>query len=152
MDEKFRWTIPNILSVYRLCISPLILAFIIIGRSIPFTVLLIISLVTDILDGFIARQFSLQTKIGAKLDSIADSITVLLAIYGMFRFKFDDIHPFLIQFYVLLGFYSSVYVVSAIKFRKFSSMHLYSAKITGYVQGIFFFILFAFDFMNGYSG
>jgi len=149
MDEKFRWTIPNILSIYRICISPVILITLLFTHEKIFTILLIISLVTDILDGFIARQFNMQTKIGAKLDSVADAITVLLAIYGMFQFKRNEISPFLLPFYILIGFYLLVYLVSALKFKKFSSLHLYSAKITGYAQGIFFFVLFCFGFYSG---
>ena len=142
MEEKFRWTIPNILSIYRLCVSPVILATLIFSNYSLFTVLLIISLITDILDGFIARQFNLQTKIGAKLDSIADAVTVILGIIGMFKFKIEVVSPFLTPFFILICFYFAVYILSALKFRKFSSLHLYSAKITGYVQGIFFFVLF----------
>ena len=37
-------------------------------------------------------------------------------------------------------------VISLIKFRRFPGMHLYSAKIGAYLQGLFFFILFVFDF------
>ncbi len=148
MEEKFRWTIPNILSVYRLCVSPVILVTLILKNESVFTVLLLVSLITDILDGFIARQFNLKTKMGAKLDSIADAVTVVLAIVGMFRFKQLDIFPFLTPFYILIGFYFLVYIISALKFKKFSSMHLYSAKITGYAQGIFFFVLFCFQFYN----
>ena len=103
MAEKFKWTIPNVLSVYRLCISPFIFATLLLDKNTLFTVLLSISLVTDILDGFIARQFNMMTKIGAKLDSIADTVTVILAIGGMLIFKQGDISPFLKKFYILIG-------------------------------------------------
>jgi cardiolipin synthase (CMP-forming) len=144
MKEEFKWTLPNILSVYRLCISPIILAMIILHYQLFFTVLLIISMITDILDGYIARHYNLQTAIGAKLDSYADAATILLAIYGMFRFEYAEITPYILPFLILIVFYISVYIFSFLKFKKFSSLHLYSSKITGYAQGIFFFILFCF--------
>ncbi len=71
MDRKKIITIPNLLSFYRLLAFPLILWFIISGKERLFAIFLIINLVTDFLDGLIARLFKQETDLGAKLDSFA---------------------------------------------------------------------------------
>jgi CDP-diacylglycerol--glycerol-3-phosphate 3-phosphatidyltransferase len=111
-----------------------------------FTWLICISLVTDILDGLIARTFNMQTEIGAKLDSIGDIGTYIGAIIGVFVFKYSEFEPHLLSFFVFIGLFVSANLLALIKFGKSASLHLYSSKIGGYIQGFFFFTLFVFDF------
>jgi len=139
-------TIPNILSFYRIIIFPLILYFTITKSEKLFVIFLIISLITDILDGFIARRFNMKSELGARLDSIADIGTFILAVVGIFIFKSNDFAPHLLSFFSFLGLHLLSNIVSLIKFKRFPSLHLYSWKIGGYIQGIFFFILFVFGF------
>ncbi len=80
MNKKEVFTIPNILSFYRILVFPLILWFIISGQSDLFAIFLIISLVTEVLYGLIARMFDMQTEFGARLDSVGDQDTYLLAL------------------------------------------------------------------------
>lgn len=40
-----------------------------------------IAIASDILDGFIARKFKMQSRLGAFLDPIADKLTTLIAFY-----------------------------------------------------------------------
>jgi cardiolipin synthase len=146
MPEKFRWTIPNILSLYRIFISPVIAFTVYLNLRTFFTVLIVISLFTDILDGYIARKFKLQTPLGAILDSMADALTTLVAIAGMFRFEYLALKPFILPLCIMILMWAFVYVVSLIKFKKLCSLHLYSSKAAGYAQGIFLFVLFCFGF------
>jgi CDP-diacylglycerol--glycerol-3-phosphate 3-phosphatidyltransferase len=146
MLDKKTFTIPNILSFYRLISFPVLLYFAINRIERVFVVLLIINLVTDILDGFIARKFNMQTELGARLDSIADIGTYILAITGIFIFKIDDFSPYLTSFLVFIALFVFSNLLSLLKFKRFPSLHLYSWKIGGYIQGFFFFVLFAFGF------
>lgn len=139
-------TVPNILSFYRIVTFPLVLYFAILKYENLFVIFLIINLITDVLDGYIARRFNMQTELGARLDSIADVGTFVLAITGIFLFKGNDLEPHIISFITFLGLYLLSNIISLIKFRRFPSLHLYSWKIGGYIQGIFFFTLFVFGF------
>jgi CDP-diacylglycerol--glycerol-3-phosphate 3-phosphatidyltransferase len=143
---KIPLNIPNILSLYRLISFPLVLYFLIAGKENSFAVFLCINLVTDILDGWIARTFNMQTEIGAKLDSIADMGTYILAILGVFVFKHAQFEPYFSSFLPFIFLFVFSHVLSLIKFKRLPSLHLYSWKIGGYIQGIFFFVLFAIDF------
>ena len=62
------WNLPNILSLTRF---PLALLFLI--DSVPIRIIAIfVALLTDYLDGYIARSRSLVTRLGTALDPIAD--------------------------------------------------------------------------------
>jgi cardiolipin synthase (CMP-forming) len=147
MDKKKIVTVPNLLSFYRLLAFPLILWFIISGKERLFTVFLIINLVTDFLDGLIARIFKQETDLGAKLDSFADDLTYILAFTGLLVFKGNDFMPHLISFIVFMAFLTGSVVMSLIKFKTTPSFHLYSTKISGYIQAGFFICLFTIGFV-----
>ena len=146
MIDKKLINIPNILSFYRIVAFPFVLYCALNNLEKLFVILLITNLITDILDGFIARRFNMQTEFGARLDSIADIGTYILAFVGIFTFKLDDFSPHLISFIIFLGLFISAELLSVIKFKRLPSLHLYSSKIGGYIQGAFFFVLFAFGF------
>lgn len=138
--------VPNLISLYRLLIFPVILFLALNGRETSFVVLLCISLVSDVLDGSIARYFKLQTNFGAALDNLADICTYAMSILGLFVFKWTDIEPHAWFLYLFLGVFVLSYIVSFLRFGKIPGLHLYSAVSAGYVQSIFFFILFVFGF------
>jgi len=148
MQKNKILTIPNILSFYRLFTFPVILWFIISGKETLFAVFLIINLVTDVLDGYIARRLNQQTAFGARLDSMADNLTFALAIIGILVFKIDDFRPHLISFFIFIVLGVLLLVLSLIKFGRFPSFHLYSFKIGGYIQGFFLAVLFTFGFIT----
>src|SRR5674476_587142 len=76
-------TVPNLLSFYRILSFPVVLYFALTNRESVYFILLIINLITDVLDGFIARKFNLQTEFGARLDSFADIGMYVLAFVGV---------------------------------------------------------------------
>lgn len=140
--------IPNLISFYRLAVFPLLFWFAYQGKENLFVIFICISLVSDIIDGFIARRFNLATKFGAALDNLADLGTYVLAVYGIYRFKWTAIEPHSWLLYLFLAIFAFSYVVSFIRFRKIPGLHLYSGVSAGYVQGVFLFVLFAWGFVE----
>lgn len=138
--------IPNLISLYRLLIFPAIMYLAVTGQEKWFVILLCISLVSDVLDGNIARYFKLQTNFGAALDNLADICTYAMALLGLFLFKWADIEPHAWILFLFLSVFVISYIVSFYRFGKIPGLHLYSAVSAGYVQSIFFFILFVFGF------
>ena len=70
------WTIPNLLSFFRLALIPLIIWMYCSKKDYIMTaVLLGISGLTDLADGWIARNFNMITELGKALDPIADKLT-----------------------------------------------------------------------------
>ncbi len=138
--------VPNAISFYRLIMFPVILALAIMDYERWFVILICISLVSDILDGNIARTFKLQTKFGAGLDNLADIGTYILALVGLFKFRWEPIQPHAWLLFIFLGVFILSYIVAFSRFGKIPGLHIYSAVSAGYIQGIFFFILFVWGF------
>lgn len=138
--------VPNMLSLYRLLIFPVILYMALTNRESTFVVLLCISLISDALDGSIARRFNLQTKFGAALDNVADIFTYAMAVLGLFVFKWTEVEPHALILYIFFALFILSYIIAFARFGKIPGLHLYSAVSAGYVQSIFFFVLFVFGF------
>lgn len=69
-------TIPNVLSFIRLCMIPLIVWLYLGLEDYVLTgVMLLVSGLTDIVDGFIARRFQMISDVGKVLDPVADKAT-----------------------------------------------------------------------------
>ncbi len=136
------------MSFYRLLSFPVILFLALAGFRQAFAVMIIINLITDVLDGLIARMLKQQTEFGARIDTIADMGTYILVFLGIWLFKRADFAPHVVSFSVFIGLLVVALGLSLIKFGRFPSLHLYSWKIGGYIQGTFFFTLFAFGFIT----
>ena len=147
MKKDEFWTIPNVITSYRLFIDPVILYFIISGKENLFAIFLVINLLSDALDGYIARRYKMETEIGARLDAFADNFTYVLAFVGILVFKMDDFRPYLVSFIIFISMLVLTVIVPLIKFRKFPSYHLYTTKTSGYIQAFFFICLFAIGFI-----
>jgi CDP-diacylglycerol--glycerol-3-phosphate 3-phosphatidyltransferase len=143
--ERF-WTIPNILSLYRIIVFPFVLWLILSDRENLFAIFITISLISDFLDGFIARRFKMQTRIGARLDSWADFGTYILAFLAIGLFKWNEIKAYSPVLYVFAGIMALSYVLVFIKFKGLIGLHTYMFKITGYLQGAFIISLFLWGF------
>lgn len=69
--------IPNILTVIRFFIIPLIIYYLVKDQYLAAFIALTISGFTDVLDGTIARKFNLITNFGKLIDPLADKVTQL---------------------------------------------------------------------------
>lgn len=85
------WTIPNILTVIRLVAAPMVaLMFLYFTRPYAdwFALVLFVSAAfTDWLDGYLARSWRQETKLGAMLDPIADKAMVVIALMVIIGFS-----------------------------------------------------------------
>ena len=140
--------IPNMLSIYRIIAAPGLLVLVILGEENLFKWLLLVSLISDILDGVIARVFHLQTDLGARLDSIGDMSTFIVAIIGILQLRMTFIQEHMIGVSIILGFYLLQKIVALLKFHKITSFHTTFARINAYMQGIFIMTLFLFGFQG----
>lgn len=79
------YTLPNLLTFSRLLAAPVIGYWIIHEQHLPALCLFIYAGLTDLLDGWIARTWGLQTVVGTVIDPMADKtlmtvVTVCLAV------------------------------------------------------------------------
>ena len=122
--------IPNILSASRIALClPLLLAD---AMTVPFWVLYVIAGTTDMLDGFLARRWDVESKFGARLDSLADFVFVLAVGYKLF--------PWLklpTALWMMIGVIALVKMVNAISSyvinHKIAFLHTKANKLTGFL-------------------
>ena len=92
MEEKYKHkiiTIPNILSLFRLLLIPVILWLYIVRKDpVWTTAVLALSGITDVVDGLIARKCHMVSDFGKAFDPVADKLTqiaMLLCLVTRFR-------------------------------------------------------------------
>ena len=99
------WTIPNLLSVFRILLIPLMVALYWKGRTLAAVIVFGVSAASDIADGIIARRFNMVTDLGKMLDPLADKLTQGAAIVCVAQAR-----P---QLFFLLGFMAMKELVQA---------------------------------------
>ncbi len=76
-------TVPNILSFLRLALVPVFLLLILGGYDAYALLVLVVSSITDFLDGQIARRFDQISRLGQLLDPAADRLFIFAALIGL---------------------------------------------------------------------
>ena len=78
------WTLPNLLSMFRLAGVPVFLWLVLGPEEDAWAlVLLMVAGVTDWLDGYLARRLDQFTRIGQVLDPVADRLYILAVVVGL---------------------------------------------------------------------
>ena len=81
-NKKQIFTIPNVLSLVRLAMIPLLLWLYLEKQEYLWTaVVVVLSGATDIIDGIIARKYDLISDLGKALDPVADKLTQIAMLY-----------------------------------------------------------------------
>ena len=136
--------LPNCITVLRI-IGTVGLLFVK-PLTTKFYILYMLTGITDVLDGFLARKLNLTSNFGAKLDSVADLLFYAVTIILIMPVLFERLSFYIwIGVAVALTFRIAAYITAAIKFHRFASTHSYLNKITGLcVFSVPFFLLLAF--------
>lgn len=96
-------TIPNALSLLRIVLIPFFVWFYLKECYTGATVVIIISGVSDFLDGKIARKFHLITKVGKILDPVSDKLTQCAMIFCLAA-RYPLMVPVIVLFVCKEGF------------------------------------------------
>lgn len=89
MNYKYKAIIPNILTISRIILTPIIILFGILGYTKISIIFITLAAITDLFDGMLARKWNVVSKKGAKLDAIADKIFVISIVCTLVtKFKF----------------------------------------------------------------
>ncbi len=126
--------IPNILTIARFFLIPFIIYFIVVDNYPLAFAFLVLSGLTDVLDGFIARKFNFITNFGKLIDPLADKATQVAVLLAL---TFKGIIPFWIIIVVFLKeatmvagasfLYGKELVVSSKWFGKLATVLFYLA-------------------------
>lgn len=96
-----------------------------------FSCLILLIGLTDMADGYIARKYNLVSKLGARLDSLADLLffgIILCILYVRYEWILTENYMLLL---LNVSLKVSTAVISKIKYGEFTFIHTISNKITG---------------------
>ena len=120
----------NIISTSR--ITAAIVLIFAMPLSLEFFILYSYCGITDVLDGVVARRTHTESKSGAFLDSIADIIFLVVTAIRLLPLLFEIVPRWgLIVSVGIAAIRISSYVVGAVKFHRFTALHIISNKIAG---------------------
>jgi len=133
--------IPNAISLFRLLAAPVLLFLAITGNEFSFRWLLVVSLISDIADGLIARGLKITSKIGALLDSTADILVSIIATFAVFKFRSEFVAEHYLPVLVVIALYLLSVAIAFLRYRRLSSFHTIACRVAAYAQGIFVVLL-----------
>lgn len=127
--RKIDYGLADKITIARIFLLPFMWVFAMYKYLNVLAILLIIVEIGDILDGYVARKLKQESKFGAKLDALSDSL-VYISIFVWSFLIFPDIYiknlPIVM---ILLIFTILPIIISIIKFKKIISFHLISSKL-----------------------
>ena len=120
---------PNLISGARIALMPAVLLAAIGGSRRWFLILVAASLVTDALDGFLARRLNAFSEFGRKLDSAADYLTMITGLAGIALLWPDIVRRELPWIVAGLSAFFGVIVFGFVRLGHPPCYHTWAAKI-----------------------
>jgi len=96
--------LPNLLSLFRILVIPFIIFLSSLGSkelSMLAAIIFLLASLTDYLDGFIARKYSLETDLGALIDLMADKLLVVSLLVWL-TYSINTLEIFLLSLILVL--------------------------------------------------
>lgn len=122
--------IPDLLSASRIVLClPLLLVDV---MTMPFWTLYVTAGLTDMLDGFLAKRWGVESKFGARLDSLADFVFVIAVGYKLFPYlKLSATLWMMIGLIAIVKMFNAIcsYVVK----HRIEYLHTKANKLTGFL-------------------
>jgi CDP-diacylglycerol--glycerol-3-phosphate 3-phosphatidyltransferase len=136
-------TVPNLLSCVRFLSIPVLLGFAWFGYPRAFLGVLIVSLLTDGVDGYLARKLNQMTDLGAKLDSWADMATWLVLPFCAWWLRPEVLREEAVWLVVGIGAYLGSILLGFAKYHRLISYHTWGAKALAWLVGAAVLVFFA---------
>ena len=133
----------NVLSGFRLACAPLFIYLSWTNRPGPFLLILALSLLSDSVDGWVARRSNQASLLGAKLDSWGDFSTYLTVppcAWWLWPDLLRQEAPFVVVFVVS---YLLPVAVGFLKYGRLTSYHTWGAKLSAVFVGGSAFLMLA---------
>ncbi|MGC9351186.1 MAG: CDP-alcohol phosphatidyltransferase family protein [Sulfurovum sp.] len=130
------WNIPNLLSLFRIVAAPFLLLSGWLEMPTLFFALFGTMLLSDALDGFIARRLHQTSSFGARLDTYGDILAYLSTLGAAWWLWPALIHhelPYIIAAALL---YAIPALFSLVKFGHLASYHTWITKISAILMGV----------------
>jgi CDP-diacylglycerol--glycerol-3-phosphate 3-phosphatidyltransferase len=132
--------VPNAICLLRIGLIPILWVLAIVEARAAVVILLAFTWFTDAVDGYLARTYHLESKLGAQLDSIADNAVQLSMPFWLW-FLAPDVYR---RFWPLVLIILALFVLSMLmQISRKAPMHTYANKITAWLLAAFLLYTFA---------
>lgn len=135
----------NLITLYRTFVFPILVALIFTNQLDVFKWMLIVSFLTDAVDGFLARGYKVNSILGARMDSVGDDLTILAGVLGLVVARPEFLIKHWMVFAIPLFFFFTQLTLALLRYGKASSFHTYLAKGAAILQGFFLCSMFLFE-------
>ncbi len=143
LDKRF---FPFFLMIFRAILGPVVVALSIFSPQLGmFGICLVLAFLSDVFDGVLARKLDVATPGLRRLDSAADTVFYLSALFAAWHLHPDFIlgHIDSLAFLAFLEVFRYGYDV--IKFGREASYHMWTSKLWGILLFAGFFEMLVFD-------
>lgn len=142
MKRSPAFYIVNTITCSRIVMAPILVVLVLYNATDIFKWVLAAAFATDMIDGFLARRLKVVSKIGAKLDSVADDALLIASAVAVWMLKPEFVreNSFLILAMVIMLVIQNG--MALWRYGRMSSYHTYSAKFAMLLQGSFLILLF----------
>jgi len=120
--------LPNAISVARILIAPVALWFAWAGNGAAYKLLFTAAIVSDFIDGLLARLLRVETDFGARLDAFADMLTYLVLFFAMCWLWPEFISDRMWLIAITLMLYAVSFIVGFLRFRRLNAFHSWAGK------------------------
>ena len=135
--------LPNALSSFRIAMIPLLGALAWFGDATGFLVGLAASLLSDGVDGFVARRSGTVTALGARLDSLGDLATyTTLPLFAWWLWP-EILRAQAVAIAIAVAAYAAPLAAALLRFGRLPSYHTWAAKLTSVWMAGALFLLFS---------
>ena len=137
------YNLPNLVSLVRILMAPVLLGLAIMQQPLWFLGVLIFTVFTDVLDGFLARYLNQITEMGSKLDSWGDFFVYSVMALSAWLLWPDIVLDELVSFVIIVISFTLPVLVGLVKFRTLTSYHTWSVKLAVAVTISSYLLLFS---------
>ncbi len=137
------FNLPNILSLTRIVLAFVFAILLFNSYKIPAAGIFLLAVITDVLDGYLARKYNQVTTLGKILDPAADRLLALLAFLILYLNHSLPtglaIFAIFYHLFIILGW------VIIFQTKNITLQHTFWGKLNSFVQAVMFFAVI-FDF------
>jgi phosphatidylglycerophosphate synthase len=140
--------IPNGISLARIGAAVFLLAAAVEQNRQYFQWLLVACMLSDILDGWIARRFDWTSRLGASLDSTGDILVQVIALGGLWMFHKATVVAHRVPVLIVVSLYLAEAMFALLRYGRISSFHTSLVRLAASALSIFVLSLFFWRFVD----
>jgi len=123
----------NLITSLRIIFGIVMIFFAYLGNTINFVIVYCLALLTDLLDGYVARKFKLASEFGKRFDVLADNFIVICIAVSFYFLKLELFMKYLSVSLFLFSYFVVVQLISVITTKKMIFMRNYVALLAAII-------------------